>query len=268
MSTSGFAEINGGRLYYEKAGSGHPLVLVHGMALDTRMWDDQFDLFARHFTVIRYNVRGFGKDAAAPSEPYTHAADLKALLAFLGVEHAYVLGLSLGGAISLEFALNYPQATDALVLLDSVLWGLDFDSGGDPARSPWKLGRTEGIQAAKAAWLEDPMFQHAVKKPHLAARLRDMTNDCTGWVWREPDPGIFPDPPTSARLGEITAPTLVLVGDLDVTYFQEAANTLVREIPGAKKVVIEGAGHMSNMENPEAVNKEVLIFLQGLEERG
>ena len=92
---SGFAEVNGTRIYYEVAGSGHPLVLIHGFTLDARMWDDQFETFAQYCQVIRYDMRGFGKSAfPVPGESYTHADDLKALLEHLGIAHAYVLDRS------------------------------------------------------------------------------------------------------------------------------------------------------------------------------
>ena len=100
------------RLYYEVAGSGHPLVLIHGFTLDTRMWDDQFETFAREYQVVRYDRRGFGKSSLPVDEDYAHADDLAALLEHLGIDRAYVLGLSGGGASAIDFALTYPEAID------------------------------------------------------------------------------------------------------------------------------------------------------------
>ena len=77
---TGFAEVNGTRRYYEIAGAGRPLVLIHGSTLDTRMWDDQFDIFAQHYQVVRYDVRGFGQSALPTDEPYARPNDLKSLL--------------------------------------------------------------------------------------------------------------------------------------------------------------------------------------------
>src|SRR5262245_57108437 len=114
---SGFADIPGARLHYEVAGSGEPLVLIHGFTLDMRMWDDQFASLARHFQVVRYDLRGFGKSSMPTTEPYTHADDLKALLDCLNIERAHVLGLSMGGSIAINFALNYPAMVDRLVLV-------------------------------------------------------------------------------------------------------------------------------------------------------
>jgi pimeloyl-ACP methyl ester carboxylesterase len=136
---TGFAELNGTRLYYEVAGSGAALAFVHGFSLDTRMWDDQFEAFAERYRVVRYDARGFGKSALPGSEKYMHAADLKALLEQLGIDRASVVGLSMGGGIAIDFALTYPEATRALVLVDSTLGG--FRSGEPGGRRPAEADR-------------------------------------------------------------------------------------------------------------------------------
>src|SRR5205085_12090769 len=127
---SGFADVNHTRLYFEVAGNGPALVLIHGSMVDTRMWDNQFEVFAQHYRVVRYDVRGFGK-SALPTETFSHADDLKALLDFLGIAQAHILGLSMGGGIAINFALTYPEMTRTLIVVDSTLAGYssaDFDS--------------------------------------------------------------------------------------------------------------------------------------------
>ncbi len=124
---SGYAEINGTRLYYETAGAGHPLVLIHGYTLDSRMWDDQFDTLSQKYRVIRYDLRGFGKSACpSPGQKYCHTEDLKALLGYLKISKAYVLGLSMGGGIAVEFTLEHPEMAQALILVDSILGGFSY----------------------------------------------------------------------------------------------------------------------------------------------
>ena len=115
-----FATINGTRLYFEIAGSGQPLVLLHGFTLDTRMWDDQFEPLTREFQVIRYDMRGFGQSGPPASERYAHADDLRDLLDHLRVDKAHLVGLSKGGAIALDFTLAYPRRVNKLVLIDTV----------------------------------------------------------------------------------------------------------------------------------------------------
>lgn len=123
---TGFVETNGTKLYYEMVGEGHPLVLIHGGYMDRRMWDDQLAVFAEHYRVIRYDVRGFGK-SELPQVPYADRQDLAALLAFLGIEKTYLLGLSLGGVIALDFTLDYPYMVEALILVGSPISGFPYE---------------------------------------------------------------------------------------------------------------------------------------------
>jgi 3-oxoadipate enol-lactonase len=121
---SGFAEVNGTRLYYEIVGRGSHLVLIHGFTLDTRMWDDQFEAFSQHYRVLRYDARGFGKSALpVQGESYSHREDLKALLDHLKVSQAFILGLSMGGRTAISFTLEYPEVVRALIPVDAVLGG-------------------------------------------------------------------------------------------------------------------------------------------------
>ena len=113
----GFAKVNGAKLYYEIAGEGHPLVLIHGGLMDNTMWDDQFSVFARHYRVLRYDMLSFGQsDIPTLEKPISLYEDLYGLLAFLGIDKTYVLGLSMGGSTALDFTLAHPHMVDALVL--------------------------------------------------------------------------------------------------------------------------------------------------------
>ena len=260
---SGFAEVNGTCLYYEIAGDGDPLVLIHGFSLDTRLWDDQVQPFARRYQVIRYDLRGFGR-AAPPDHPYAHADDLGALLEHLGVARAHVVGLSLGGTVALDFALAYPAATQQLVLIDSGLAG--FRTRDKQTRSVLKpvftKGREAGVEAAKQLWLESPLFAPAREQPAVYERLVAMVTDYSGWHFINREPTREPAPPAARRLAEIRAPTLVIVGERDVAAMRAIAGTLADEIPNAREVVLPGVGHLANLEAPAAVNSLVLGFLK------
>src|SRR5438876_717507 len=124
---SGYAKVNGTRLFYDVAGIGQPIVLIHGHVLDRRMWDDQFEVFARRYRAIRYDMRGYGRSALPMGEPYYAVEDLKALLDYLGVVRAYVLGLSKGGVVAIDFAVTYPEATAALIAVDAGMTGYTID---------------------------------------------------------------------------------------------------------------------------------------------
>ncbi len=121
---TGVAHVNNTELYYEVVGSGHPLTLIHGMLLDRRSWDDQFEVFARQYTVVRYDMRGWGDSAQEQAEPpFSPRQDLLSLLDYLNIHKTSLLGLSGGGALALDFTLEHPDTVDALILVASGLSG-------------------------------------------------------------------------------------------------------------------------------------------------
>src|SRR5581483_6192304 len=113
---TGIAEVNGTTLYYEVAGTGHPFVLLHGHLLDRRSWDDQFAVFARQYRVVRYDQRGFGDSGLITKGlRYSDRQDLYELMQFLGIKNAYLMGVSGGGALAIDFTLEHPEMVDALI---------------------------------------------------------------------------------------------------------------------------------------------------------
>jgi pimeloyl-ACP methyl ester carboxylesterase len=256
---TGFTEINSGRLYWEAAGSGEPLVFIHGFTLDTRMWDDQWEVFAEKYRVVRYDARGFGH-SSVPDGPFSHQDDLRALMDHLGVERFHLVGLSMGGSISVDYAVLRPDDLLSLTLVDSA-------EGGPLSRAASsfrEIAAVRGIEAARNAWLHDRLFLPARRDPTLAARLDEIVGAYGCWHWQtETIEQIVPDPPAVERLHAITAPTLILIGELDVDRMHVHAEKLSK-IPGSRVVVISDAGHMTNMEKPDEVNGAILSFLRGL----
>ena len=122
---TGFADISGGRMYYEVAGDGPALVLLHAGIADQRMWDDQFLAFAQYYRVIRCDLWGYGK-STAPAQAYALYQDVYQLLQLLGVEQAHLLGCSGGGAVSIDLALAYPHLVKSLIVAGSGLGGYQF----------------------------------------------------------------------------------------------------------------------------------------------
>jgi pimeloyl-ACP methyl ester carboxylesterase len=260
------AEVNGTRLAYEVVGAGPAVVLVHGLALDRRMWDEQVDALARGYRVVRYDLRGFGRSAdPRDGEQYTHAEDLRALLAHLGVPHAAVVGLSLGGWIALEFTLTYPGLVDALVLADAAIRRYPYPAGwGGHLRRLGEVARTSGLAAAKELWLADPVFERSRELPAVVSRLRRMVDDFGGWQLLHDNPHAPMRPPAIERLAEVSAPTLVIIGERDHPDFHGIARLLAAGIPHATLQTLAGAGHMSNMDAPGEFNSALLTFLDPL----
>jgi 3-oxoadipate enol-lactonase len=248
-------EVAGGRLHYEVSGTGVPVILIHGLALDTRMWDDQVPALAEVATVIRYDVRGFGQSVRDEDTEYTHAGDLWRLINHLNLDRVVLVGLSMGGRIAIEAALAAPHRVTALVLLDAVLDGVAWDDESERGMAAIGDGlRTGGLNAAKAAWLRHGFFTPAQRQPDVATRLAQMVADYSGQIWTGHDPH-GSHPATQRLLPTLRVPTTVVVGELDVPCFQEMADVLAASVPGARKIVVPGAGHMVNMEAPAAVNQ-------------
>ncbi|HLB16079.1 MAG TPA: alpha/beta fold hydrolase [Burkholderiales bacterium] len=260
---TGFAEVNGTRLYYEVAGSGEPVVLVHAFTLDTRMWDDQFEVLARDFRVIRYDARGFGKSAAPnPGEPYSNAEDLAALLDRLDARRAHVVGLSMGGRFALDYAVTYPDGPRSLVVIDGVIGGWQWSREWIAAYAPIvEAGRRRDVAQAKSLWLGLALFAPARARAPVGARLKQMVDDYSGWHFVNQNPERAVSPPAVGRLGAIRAPTLVVVGELDLPDFQRMSERLEHDIPGARRATIPGAGHFANMEAPDGVTRALREFL-------
>ena len=187
----GFAEIHGTQLYYDTLGEGHPLVLIHGGYMDRRMWDDQFHAFAKHYRVIRYDVRGFGK-SELPPVPYADRQDLFDLLNYLGVEKTYLLGLSLGGIIAIDFTLEHPTMVDALILVGSPIPGFPIEllyteEQLEQQRSryaPFEKARQErNIPALVDALMEDPTLVPSSNYPAARQRVRNNLSEYSfAWV--------------------------------------------------------------------------------------
>jgi pimeloyl-ACP methyl ester carboxylesterase len=256
----GFLDVENGRLYYEVAGAGTPIVFLHGFALDHRMWDGEFERFARDHTVVRYDLRGFGR-STLPVAPFTHTDDLRALLTHLGFERAHVVGLSMGGGIAIDFALTHPQSVRSLVLIDSIVSGFKWQENGAVMGSPGRAAKSGGVEAGRAACLANPLFAPSLRLPEVAARLRTMVGEYSGWHLVNDSPQRPLQPPAWDRLASIGIRTLVIVGALDLADFRTIANRLARDIPAARLHVLEGVGHLSNMEAPERFHDIVAPFL-------
>ncbi|MEX1158808.1 MAG: alpha/beta fold hydrolase [Thermomicrobiales bacterium] len=259
-----FVEVNGTRLWVEVAGADDApsVVFVHGFSLDTRMWDGQFEAFAGRYRVARYDLRGFGRSAVPEAGVvYQHGEDLRALLDALGIERAALIGLSRGGEVALDFALQWPERVSALALVDSALPGFDTPELWAMTGPIWKAGRESGAAAARDLWAACSLFEVANERPDCHEALTRIVADYSGWHWTNHDPCVWTEPNCVAQLGRIAAPTLVVAGERDIPDMLRIADTLALRIAGARKVVLPGLGHLPNMEDAEAFNDVVLEFL-------
>jgi 3-oxoadipate enol-lactonase len=267
--TSGYVDVAGARLYYEEAGEGSPLVMIHGGMLDRRMWDGQFEAFARSHRAIRYDVRAHGL-SRADSVPFTDHDDLRRLMDSLHVSQAVIMGLSMGGQIALDFTLTNPERVRGLVLVGPGMPGWDFDSD---EFATYIEEMTAAIETEDFATVIEVFTQWLCDGPHrepgqvdsvVRRRVLDMVAG-SGQRWDLMNMVSGLDPPTVERLDEIRVPTLAVVGSIDLAVVREIADHIVERIPGAQRVVIPDVAHMVNMEQPEVFNDVVAEFLSELE---
>jgi len=260
---SGLASVNGTRLYYETAGAGEPVVLLHAFTLDARMWDEHFDALAARYRVIRYDARGFGRsDVPRAGEPYSHADDLAALLERLGERDAHVVGASMGARFAVDLALVRPARVRSLALLGAVVGGWPWSRQWLESYAPVvRAARAGDVAAAKRAWLAHEIFAPAREQPALAARLERMVADYSGWHFLNADPERAVAPAAVSQLGRVRAPTLVVVGERDLPDFRLMAERVARGVADARQVAIARAGHLAGMEAPARVRELLEAFL-------
>ncbi len=274
--TTGFVDVPGGQLYYEVAGSGHPVVFIHAGVADNRMWDEQFTEFADHYRVIRYDTRGYGKTRTEGVE-FSNRQDLYDLLRHLDVDKVHVIGLSRGGQIATDFTVEHPEMVTALVPTAAGLSGYnqplpESDEVKQEAAlfaqidALWEKDAFDEVQELEVhAWADGPRQPVGRAATSVRERVREM--NATAYNRGEPEAKPQPlDPPAAGRLQEIAVPTLVIIGDLDELATQAMAEYMAQNIAGARKVVIPGVAHMVNMEQPEQFNKLVLEFLDSVEQ--
>lgn len=257
-----FAAVNGARMAYDIAGSGPPLLLHAGLG-DRRMWDDQIPAFSEHFTTIRYDARGFG-DTRRPDAHYAPHEDALALLDALGIDRAHLVGVSMGAQTAIETAVAAPRRVSALVAVaprtgTPVSPALRAD--WDTVNEIYETGDIAGANEFELRmWVDGPDRSPDAVDPGVRERVRAMN---AALFTRDDDVGeeMPLDPPAAERLGDITAPALILYGDKDIADVRAAAGPLAAAIPGARLAVIPNAAHLPHMERPDFFNGVVLDFL-------
>jgi pimeloyl-ACP methyl ester carboxylesterase len=268
---SGFIENGKASLYYEVAGQGEPLVMIHAGVADSRQWENEFTHFAQDFRVLRYDLRGYGKSLPVDEE-FTHMSDLVALLDQLNFHAPLVLmGCSLGGSLALDFALEHPSRMKALVMVGSGPSGLALDVPGHPkeaeAEQAYKAGDWDLLAELEAEiWFDGsgrPPGQVNREMRRLALEMNRLalSHEARRLGKRLPDTRT----PAAQRLDQITFPVLVLVGEHDNAYAHAAADYLVEKVPFARKSILQNAAHLANMDHPHRFQSAVRSFLNEIE---
>jgi pimeloyl-ACP methyl ester carboxylesterase len=255
----------GSGIYYERMGLGTPIVLVHGFNLDTRMWDGIFEALAQEHQAIRIDIPMFGQSPAKTGE-YALYEDIATMLDELGVEQAYFVGHSLGGAATLEFACAHPERVLGLVHAYGAMIGHppseEIQSAGARIQELAQTGQMEELLAYDVASLLDGPN---VEPGRVQGDVRERVQAMRVHAYSLGPKGNFPkflDPLPIARLEEIQVPMLTIYGDLDWPDFAEISQALAERVPHAQRVLIEGTAHMGPMEKPAEFLRLVQDFVK------
>lgn len=252
-------------LAYGEAGQGHPLVLLHGLGSSRNDWLMQLPTLIPCFRTIAVDLRGHG-GSPKPAGPYRMAllaADVARLLGRLDAHPAHVVGISLGGAVALQLALDYPHLARSLVLVNTAARFISSD---------WRqrlmgVTRIAGVYLGGMDRTAQAVADRLFPRPEQAALRRETAqriaaNDlkayrATLWAIARFD--------VRERLGEIRCPTLVVAGDADSTVPLASKRLLAERIPGSRLEIIAASGHATTVDQPEAFNRVMLRFLAAVE---
>ncbi|MFJ8357283.1 alpha/beta fold hydrolase [Streptomyces sp. NPDC093984] len=257
------------RLAYRDEGAGAPLVLLHGGFLDHRMWDDQIPVFARTHRVIALDARGHGASSNATG-PFRHTDDLAALLRHLGTGPATLVGLSMGGAIAVDTALEHPDLVRALVVSGVGTSEPDFQDPWTQAANSayWHAlgaGDIDAFLDAFARFIHGPQRTAEDVDPEVDRRVREMARGTISKHTRDEPDHQVPVTDTWARAATIEVPVLAVNGGADSPDHIRMAERLVRTVAHGRATVVEGTGHYPNMERPDAFNAIARDFLRSPE---
>ena len=267
---SGRIDVGNGSLYYEEAGSGEPVIFVHGHSLDHRMWDEQFAEFAKEYRVIRYDLRGYGASSSQTEDyQFTHVQDLVTLMDSLHIRKAHIVGLSLGGFIGADMLGWFPERMASAFLASGNIRKSKGPS--QPMTKEEALKRDEeiaalkvkGVDVMKREWFEGLMSSGGTRKERMRQPLWEMIDDWDAWQPLHKEVRVVAglDAYEAIKKNHPTVPTLIVEGKSANNRYSNQPEIL-KYLPNGKLKVLEDCGHMLNMEQPEAFNAALREFLK------
>ncbi len=258
---SGYIQVDGGKIFYEAAGHGPVIIMIHDGLLHRETWNAQFAVFAKHHRVIRWDRRGYGR-SSTPTSAFSQLEDLLAVLKGLKVERATLVGCSAGGLLAIHFALDHPQMVTALVLVGPIVSGLEFSdhftargNRGIPAPDA-PVEQKIDYWTSKDPWIMAPENIAARQKFKTLLTANPQNLQGTGQQLAR-----WSDQPALPRLSQIKVPTLLVVGESDIPDVHAHIGAIQAGIAGSKRVVLNHSGHLPQVEVPDAFNEVVIGFL-------
>lgn len=243
-----------------------PLLFIHGFPFNKSSWDHQFNFFKQTNRVITYDTRGFGDSGNNNEKPSIDlfADDLIGLLNGLKIDKAIVCGLSMGGYILLNAAERFPERLEAVILCDTQC-GADSIEAADKRHFAIQQIEAGGIHEFASAYVKK-VFTADTQLHHkdLVEKLKNQIVSVSPKILTATLNALLKRKETCTILNRITIPTLILCGEEDTVTPPSQSEYLHKSIPRSEFVTLEKAGHLSNLEQPEAFNKELAKFISEL----
>jgi pimeloyl-ACP methyl ester carboxylesterase len=260
---SGYINVKGGRLYYEAAGSGPCIILLHDGMVDHQIWDEQFPLLAKNYKVVRYDRRTYGKSSDSEIN-YSNVDDLNQVMIELKIDKAVIFGMSSGGGLAIDFTLKYPEKVIGLVLIGAVVSGYGYSS--HMSTRGGRIDKTfySNTQKLFDYFIEEDPYEIYRANVHAQEKLTKIFGEnpkvrpANGYVSR------LPERPALKFLSEIKVPTLVLVGEYDIPDVHAHSGVINAGIENSKKEIIANSGHLIPIEQPGLFNELIISFLSNL----
>jgi pimeloyl-ACP methyl ester carboxylesterase len=270
QTKSGFVQADNARLYYETAGQGIPLVMIHAGVADSRQWNNEFAFFAPSYRVVRYDMRGYGKSEPADGE-FSHMGDLVAVLDALGVhEPVVIMGCSMGGGLAMDFALTHPSRVKALIMVGSGPSGLELDVPASAkfaeVEKAFEVGDLDLVSELETQiWFDGTGRTPEQVDQTMRTLLYDMNRQALAHEVKQLGKRLSnTQVPAFDRLGDLKLPVLIIVGAHDTPYILAAAEYMIEKLPSARMVRVEDAAHLPNMDHPDEFQTAVTNFLENL----
>ncbi|MEE9443600.1 MAG: alpha/beta fold hydrolase [candidate division Zixibacteria bacterium] len=251
ITDSGFIQVEGGQLFFEKSGKGEPIIFIHDGILHRETYDFQFGYFSQNYTVIRYDRRGYGL-SSKPTKPFSQIEDLLAVFKQLNIDRANLIGCSAGGRLSIDFALAYPERVSSLVLVGAVVSGYGFGQHFFTRGGHFNLPSFDNTEEFRNFWYNIDPYS-IFEENRQARQYADKLIKANPHNLDRANNGLVQNSQVSAaaNLSIISVPALLVIGEYDIPDVHAHAGVIDAGIPNSKRIVLRNAGHLAHMEQPD-----------------
>jgi 2-hydroxy-6-oxonona-2,4-dienedioate hydrolase len=267
---SGFVNIGNAEIYYEMAGTGLPLVMIHAGVADSRQWNNEFEVFSQTHQVLRYDMRGYGKSEPAEGE-FSHLSDLVSLVNTLEIQKPFVLmGCSMGGSLAMDFALLHPSKVKALIMVGAGPSGLELAVSRPvkfaDAEKAFEAGDLDLVAEIETQiWFDGTGRTPEQVNPAMRKLLYEMNRLALSHEVKQLGKRLpNTETPAVEHWQDLQLPVLIIVGSHDTPYILASADYMQEHIKSARKVIISDAAHLPNMDHPPEFQGIVQDFLMHL----